>query len=342
VSSLAFSPDGWQLASGSWSADITVWDLAASPPQTQKYEGHRSNVFTVDFSPDGKLLATGGADSSVRVWELGGIRTASRMFERHKGTVYSVVFSPDGRVLASGGGDTGPGRDDSSIVLWDMAIGQMIASPLRGHTGRVLSMAFRPDGKLLASAGGDGAVLLWDVDPDSWVNSISRLANRNLSLPEWEEFVGRDEPYQASFANLPLGEGTTEQMMQAHGSATVGALLLIAGWAGLWLLVVPWLTLWRRFGWFFVVGLLLLSGLVAAAWQLAVPAAGFPWIEHLAGGLRGGLIAVALAAIGAGCGWLQTHLDLPVVWRLANSVHSVVLTCFGRGRISQSRLKQSI
>ena len=58
VRSVAFSPDGKQVASGSWDDDkVQLWD-AATGKGLQVLKGHTSSVRSMAFSPDGNLLPT--------------------------------------------------------------------------------------------------------------------------------------------------------------------------------------------------------------------------------------------------------------------------------------------
>ena len=145
VFSVAFSPDGGMLASGSRDKTICLWDTRTGDNLTT-FEGHTDEIYSVAFSPDGRTLASGSLDKTVRLWD---VRSGENLYTlgAHTKQVISVEFSPDGTLLASGG-------LDKTIRLWQPQTGQALRT-LKGYTGWVTSLAFSPDGSVLASGSGD-------------------------------------------------------------------------------------------------------------------------------------------------------------------------------------------
>ena len=65
VTSVAWSPDGKQLASGSWDGNIILWDLASGKPQATLEGQNTGIVYSVAWSPDGKRLASALDDTTI-------------------------------------------------------------------------------------------------------------------------------------------------------------------------------------------------------------------------------------------------------------------------------------
>jgi TonB family protein len=152
LTSVAVSPDGRQLATGSLNRLVTLWDAGAGA-RAATLRAHSSYVYAVAFSPDGQTLASGGGDLRVRLWDAASGRALNTL-GGHQASIETLAFSPDGRTLASG--------DHFGVIkLWEFASGRELGT--LDQAGRPASrLAFSADGKFLAS-GGDGDAFVWEV-----------------------------------------------------------------------------------------------------------------------------------------------------------------------------------
>ena len=124
VNSVAFSPDGRHIVSGSIDGTIQLWkaqtDQVAKPLQEQSSSVTSDRMVNVSDSEDNTSAQTGGE--------------VDNPLQGHTWSVNSVAFSPDGRYIVSG-------SVDGAIQLWETQSGGQVADSLQENTS-VNSAAF--------------------------------------------------------------------------------------------------------------------------------------------------------------------------------------------------------
>jgi WD40 repeat protein/serine/threonine protein kinase len=154
ICSVAFSPDGGQVATGNETGEIKIWDVSTRKEAAAIHPAG-DRVTSLAFSRDGKRLvgAVGWFSSTVFLWDV--VNRRPLPFPRDHGGIIWLEFSPDGRLIAAAG-------MNGDVELWDSLSGEQMAK-LKGHVMGVLRACFFPDGQTLATGGMDGRVKLWNL-----------------------------------------------------------------------------------------------------------------------------------------------------------------------------------
>lgn len=153
VASVAFSPDGRTVVSGSSDKTLKLWD-AASGREVRTFIGHSNYVTSVAFAPDGRTIVSGGFDGTLKLWDVPTGREL-RTFTGNSDVVNSVAFSPGGRTIVSGG-------EDRALKLWDVATGRKVRT-FTGHSAFVSCVAFSPNGRTIVLGSYDKTLKLLDA-----------------------------------------------------------------------------------------------------------------------------------------------------------------------------------
>ena len=160
--SLAFSPDGRTVATGSDDSEPDPTDQAVGHgdrPIDQRLARWEGTVAALAFSPDGRTLASGSPRVEKQRADLGrGDRPPLATLEGHTDRVRTVAFAPDGKSLATA-------SSDGTVRLWDVASWRERSSAPRPCATRCTPWRFHRMARRLASAGNDGDVRLWDLRP---------------------------------------------------------------------------------------------------------------------------------------------------------------------------------
>ena len=151
VQSVAWSPTGKHVATGSADLTIRIWDTTTWKTTTIMKSG--GSVQCVDWSPDGQYLVSGGRDNIVRIWDWQTGKNISS-FAGHGESIFAVDWSPDGSQIASSSGD-------KTIKTWSVPEDKLLLT-MKSHEWQVFSVSWSPDGSRLLSGCNDATARIWD------------------------------------------------------------------------------------------------------------------------------------------------------------------------------------
>ena len=184
INSIAFSPDGTMLASGSGYKDgidysVRIWDIKTGKQRAEfrnlVYRGLENPfpVSSVVFSPDGQTIASTDGYRHIQLWDvkLRKHKSTLRVFPEngpYSKKIEPITFSPDGKEITCSAKEkksspNGP-SEEMNIITWDIEKKERKRS-LTGHTDSITFLSFTADGTTLVSGSQDGTVLLWEISP---------------------------------------------------------------------------------------------------------------------------------------------------------------------------------
>lgn len=191
VKSVAISPDGRMIASGSFDQTIKLWDLQKGEFK-KTLKGHTGTVTSVQFRQDG-VLASGSffPDGTIKLWEVDWEQNRVELKTTLRGNdwvalaIWSIAFNRDGKYIASGH------NVDSTIKVWDIEREKIIAT-LRGHVWAVSAVIFHPQDGSIVSSSFDGTIKIWNpeqeqlshtlVGPSGWLSPAQAWLSRDVEV----------------------------------------------------------------------------------------------------------------------------------------------------------------
>jgi WD40 repeat protein len=140
VQSVAVSPNGEFVVSGSSDKTVKLWDVKTGR-LLHDCTGHKRVVQSVAVSPDGEFVVSGSWDKAVKLWD---VKTGRLLHDctGHKSEITSVTISPGGEFVISG-------SDDGTVKIWEAESGRLKATFLSAAAEGW--MTYTPDGYFIGS-----------------------------------------------------------------------------------------------------------------------------------------------------------------------------------------------
>lgn len=182
VRSLAFTPDGQTLASGSLDNTIKL-SRVSDGAFLRTLNGHSNTVRVLVVTPDGQTLASGSTDRTIKLWRISD-GALLRTLNGHAGTVTSLAITSDGQTLTSG-------SSDRTIKLWRISDGAPLRTITVSSQGNgVQSVAFSLDNQIVASGHAlsadasiehEAPIQFWRVSDGALLQSYNQETSRSVS-----------------------------------------------------------------------------------------------------------------------------------------------------------------
>ncbi|XP_020384266.1 notchless protein homolog 1 isoform X1 [Rhincodon typus] len=222
VISVAFSPTGRYLASGSGDTTVRFWDLSTETPQFTS-KGHKHWVLSIAWSPDGKKLASGCKNSQIFLWDPSTGKQIGKVLTGHSKWITYLCWeplhiNPQCRYLASA-------SKDCSIRIWDTVLG-LCDKILTGHTQSVTCVKWGGDG-LIFSSSQDRTIKVWRALDGAmcrtlqghahWVNTMALSTDYILRTGSFEPAEATIVPQDRTDSLEELKQKALQRYEQTRG-----------------------------------------------------------------------------------------------------------------------------
>ncbi|KAG2740349.1 WD40 repeat-like protein [Suillus brevipes Sb2] len=208
VFTVAYSPNGTKIASGSKDCTVRIWNATTGKQQTQPLI-HDSPVNSLVWSSDSRRLISGCVDGQIYFWSAPTGAQLGSPLRAHPENIQLLAISPDGELIASA-------STDHTARLWSTSTRKPFGRVLQ-HAKMVITIAFSPDGQLIATGGEENTIFLWDVSQESTI--MAHAVSPSFISPASNITSYIDQPPESSHS-LPASSELPSETADLRDAAT--------------------------------------------------------------------------------------------------------------------------
>ncbi|MBC8186435.1 hypothetical protein H8E88_35595 [candidate division KSB1 bacterium] len=187
--SVCFSKDGKHIAFSTEKGKISLMKLSSVNFSPTIIQPSGDAILSLAFSNTGDILVSGSSKGELKLWQVENPSAKPTKLIGHASRISSICFNPNNKTLATS-------SYDGSIRIWNYQYPEYEPIKIDEHDSWVLSLAFDAKGDKLISSGKDKTVRIWLVNTSILSEIACNKAKRNLTIEEWNKYIGRDIKYQ--------------------------------------------------------------------------------------------------------------------------------------------------
>jgi hypothetical protein len=191
--SVALTPDALYTSDTTMNGEIS---LTRRDPRTGVAVGQPTPNF-LNVTAGGGIVIASTVDGRIRELDPMTLQPIGAAFPATTGPTFGLAVDGNGRILMVR-------SDDRSLRFYDIATRTQLGDPVDLDTWPpdAAQAVLRQDGLQAAVKTGSG-IVVWDLDPEHWMEAACRLAGRNLTDAEWDQYIGELAPYHQTCPQSP-------------------------------------------------------------------------------------------------------------------------------------------
>ena len=196
VNSLFFSSNQQRVVSMGEDRNVHEWDLLNRGSPIRIFRFQKLGLSPLALHPSGGIIAKELQNNQIGIWKLHRPGQPPNHLAGNIGNISSLQFSPQGNYLVSV-------SSGNSVRLWNWLSFDEPSILLSEGKNLISAIAISSDNHQIAIAQEGQSVIIWP-SPDHLAENICKIAKQNLSLKEWNRFIGDTLTYERTCWNFPI------------------------------------------------------------------------------------------------------------------------------------------